>query len=66
MSDMLKPALPLLVKLGSIIVHAKEMNSPNGHQFDQIAMSVLLADPDVVEWLAGMDAAALLPQMRKG
>lgn len=66
MNDMLKPSLPLLVKLGSIVVHAKELTSPDGHQFDRIAMESLLRDPDVQQWLADMDAAAMLPKMRKG
>jgi hypothetical protein len=64
-SDMLKPSLPLLVKLGSIVVHAQELTSPDGHVFDRVAMETLLRDPDVRAWLADMDKAAMLPKMRK-
>jgi hypothetical protein len=38
MSDPLKPDLPLLMKLGSIIVHTEEMISPKGHPVDMEAM----------------------------
>ena len=65
MNDPLKPAPALLCKLGSIARHAQELTSPGGHEFDRIAMDELLKDPSVAEWLAGMDAMALLPVMRK-
>lgn len=66
MGDMTKPNLALLVKLGSIAVHAKELLSPDGHQFDRIALDSLLADAEVQAWVRDMDAAAMLPKMRKG
>lgn len=65
-ADMTKPPLALLVKLGSIAIHAKELISPDGHQFDRIALETLLADRDVQLWLQDMDTAAMLPKMRKG
>ncbi len=37
-SDYAKPSLGLLVKLGSIAVHAREATSSDGHQFDLIAL----------------------------
>jgi hypothetical protein len=60
---MLKPRAALLVKLGSIAVHADEFTSPDG--FDLTAMRGLLNDPEVIEWLAKMTAAAFVPVKRK-
>lgn len=60
------PDFPTLVKLGSIIVHAKELISPGGHEFDKTALETLLADPGVKAWLKKMDDAAFLPVMRSG
>jgi hypothetical protein len=58
-----KPSLPLLVKLGSIIVHADEFTTPGGHEFDLVAIKQLLADPEVEAWIK--DMGALLPVMRQ-
>jgi hypothetical protein len=65
MSDVSKPKLSVLVKLGSIAVHAEEFISDGGHQFDKIALESLLTDPEVVEWLKQMNKMALLPRKRK-
>ena len=65
MSDPFAPVPTLLVKLGSIIVHAQELASDDGHAFDKIALEQLLADPDVKAWMQEMDSMALLPVMRK-
>jgi hypothetical protein len=65
MTNSLRPSLNVLVKLGSIAVHAKEMTSPDGHAFDKIALDTLLKDPDIVTWLAEMDQNSFLPKMRK-
>lgn len=59
----LSPAL--LCKLGSIIVHAEELRSPDGHEFDAMALDALLKDAEVVQWLDAMRAAAMLPVRRK-
>ncbi len=56
--------LSLQMKLGSIAVHAEEMLSPSGHHFDRTVLEGLLKDPEVVEWLALMDASALIPKKR--
>jgi hypothetical protein len=66
MIDMLKPSPALLCKLGSIAVNAKELLSPAGHEFDRVALDQLIADPEVVAWLAQMDAAAMVPKVRQG
>lgn len=63
-NDPLKPAASLLVKLGSIAVHAQEYLSPGGHPFDKDAMDPLFADPEVVAWIKQMDAMAFLPKKR--
>jgi hypothetical protein len=36
--DPLNPNAALLVNLGSIAVHAEEITSPNGHDFDKAAL----------------------------
>lgn len=64
MSTFTQPSMSLLVKLGSIMIHAEEALSPKGHYFDAEAVRSLLADPEVVEWRQAMDAAALLPKKR--
>lgn len=63
--DMMKPSAALLCKLGSIAVHADELLSPDGHQFDRVALAALMADAEVKEWLTAMDGAAMLPKKRK-
>ena len=62
--DPLKPNPALLAKLGSAIVHIDEMLSPEGHQFDEIAMAAVLGDAEVREWLKEMNALAMLPVKR--
>lgn len=62
--DPFKPSAGLLVKLGSIAVHAEEMMSPSGHAVDRFALDALLGDPEVANWLAAMDSMALLPVKR--
>ena len=64
MTDVLNPSAPLLCKLGSIIVHADELLSPDGHAFDREALKALLDDPAVNEWLAGMGELAMIPLKR--
>lgn len=64
MSDPLKPALTVLVKLGSIAVHVEEFLSPHGHHFDKAALGSLLDDAEVKTWLAQMDALAMIPKKR--
>lgn len=60
----LRPSTTLLVKLGSLIVHYDEMNSPGGHSFDVAVIEQLRADPEVAEWFAAMDKLAMLPKKR--
>ena len=64
MTDPLKPSVTLLMKLGSIIVHAEEGLSSKGHQFDVLALQSLLRDADVKVWLKAMDKIALIPKKR--
>lgn len=65
MPDPLKPSPALLCKLGSVLVHAEEMASPDGHTFDKVALDQLLADPEVTEWRGMMDLMAMLPKKRR-
>ena len=62
--DALRPELRLIVKLGSIAVHADEMLSSDSHDYDRIALQQLLADPEVVEWIDAMDKMAMTPKKR--
>ena len=54
----------ILIKLGSIAVHAKELISPQGHEFDRQAIIGLLADKEVREFLDNKDHAIFLPLKR--
>lgn len=58
----IRPGIGLLAKLGSIIVHADEMLSPDGHEFDADALKVLLYDEEVQQWIT--DMGPLLPRKR--
>ena len=62
--DLPETSTGLLVKLGSIVVHTEEYLSPNGHELDQVAITSLLADPEVVNWLKAMRRLSLLPLKR--
>lgn len=64
MRDIVDPPVSLLVKLGSIAVHAEELTQPGAHSLDLAALRGLLNDPEVREWLAAADALALLPIKR--
>lgn len=64
MANPLNPNPALLCKLGSIVRHVQEMQSPNGNFFDEVALASLLDDEAVVQWLADMDKLALLPVFR--
>lgn len=56
--------ITVLVKLGSIAVHAQELFSPHGHPADRAALEQLLLDPEVKDWVAYMSRQALLPVKR--
>lgn len=62
--DPLTPSPALLSKLGSIMVHAEEMLSPDGHSFDRTALESATNDPEVVAWREQMDAMGLIPVKR--
>lgn len=60
----MNPGTTLLMKLGSIVVHAEEAISLKGHTWDVEAIKPLLADPEVKAWLEEMDGLAMLPVKR--
>jgi hypothetical protein len=64
-TDPLAPSAAVIVKLGSIAVHAAEMLSPRGHAFDKMALDQLLSDPEIVAWRASASALGLLPVPRR-
>jgi len=53
----------LASKLVSIVVHAEEMMSADGHPFDRIALAELLTDREVQTWTKAL--AILAPMKRK-
>lgn len=63
-NGVLHPAVSLLCKLGSVVVHADEMTSPSGHPFDKHALDSLLKDKEVLSWLSGMRGLGLVPEKR--
>lgn len=65
MLDPLQPTPTLLIKLGSIAVHAEEFLSPDGHEYDKLALDQLLKDPEVTQWRQLMDTQAFLPKKRR-
>ena len=54
--------LSLVSKPGSIAVHADELLSPKGHEFDRAALQTLLRDPEVNAFL--LDNKCLFPVKR--
>ena len=60
----LSPTNSLLCKLASVAVHADEMLSDGGHEFDRAALLSALSDPEVRDWIAAMTKLALAPQKR--
>ena len=62
--DPLNPSLSVLVKLGSLVVHANEYLSAGGHQFDLSVFYSGLSDDEIREWLASMNALGFLPVRR--
>lgn len=65
MAEIPIPSLPVLCRLGSIAVHAEELLSPEGNDFDRTAINALLSDEEVRKWLSAMDELALLPLKRE-
>lgn len=51
------------IKLASLVIHAQEFLSPDGHELDRHALLSLTNDPDIAEWLKKFDPA-LLPVKR--
>jgi hypothetical protein len=62
--DVLKPDATVLIKLGSIVRHVDEMLSSKGHAFDKYTLDALMKDPEILEWMKGMDKMAFLPLKR--
>lgn len=60
----LTPSPSLLCKLASIAVHADEMLSPAGHDFDKVALQSAINDKEVKEWIKAMTAMAMAPVKR--
>ena len=54
----------LWLKLASIAVHAEELLSPDGHEFDKQAIKGRLADPEVRRFLDAPKNKVYLPRKR--
>jgi len=61
-ADHLHPSLSLLAKLGSVLVHVDELLSTKGHNYDRIALTQALVDPEIKQWVK--DMGPLLPLKR--
>ncbi len=64
-ADPMAPSPALLAKLGSIVQHMVEATGHGGHPFDMSAAEALLSDTQVREWLAEMEALAMIPVKRR-
>jgi hypothetical protein len=69
MAQLLIPPVTLLVKLGSIAVHADEyLNDPHKTAMSDLAdretIQSLLGDPEVSDWIEKMSEKAMLPVQR--
>jgi len=62
--DIYTPRVTLLVKLGSIAVHADEFTSDEGLPVDGSAIRSGLEDSEVKEWIKAMTKLGLLPVQR--
>lgn len=62
--DALHPSVTLLCKLSSVVVHADEYLSPDGHDVDLVALHSALRDPEVKEWIEQMAASGMAPVKR--
>jgi hypothetical protein len=63
-TDPLQPSPSLLCKLSSIAVHADELLSPKGHDFDKTALLQVLQDPEVQDWIKAMIKMGMAPVKR--
>jgi hypothetical protein len=61
----LRPDTRLVSILGSIVAHADEATSEDGHQLDVLAIRGLCRNPEIQEWLALGRELAMLPLPRK-
>lgn len=57
-------SLTLLIKLGSIAIHAEELISPTGHIFDKGALRGLLQDKEIRELLNNPNFKVFFPEKR--
>ncbi len=62
-ADPLTPSPTLLMKLGSLIIHYRELVSADGRFLDKTVIDSLEADPEVIAWIKGM--GPMLPVMRR-
>lgn len=60
----MQPTPALLAKIGSALVHAEELLSPNGHDYDRQAFQALMGLPEVRRWIEAMESMAMVPKKR--
>lgn len=64
MANPLNPSPAILAKLASLFVHSEESRSEQGHTMDVLAISSILADPELNLWVESMKARGLVPARR--
>ena len=60
----MKISIGLAAKLAAVVVHADEMLSPSGHDYDRTALEQCARDPEVQAWVRSL--GPLAPKKRKG
>ena len=58
--------ITLAAKLGAIVVHAEEMFSPDGHEFDRIALQQGIADDEVQAWIGSLGPLVPVKRSKEG
>ena len=54
----------LASKIASVIVHADEMFSEDGHYFDKIALQQAVSDPEIKAWIKSLGPLAPLKRRK--
>jgi hypothetical protein len=61
---MTTPSIALQCKLGSLLVHVEEANSPGSYHIDFTVIQSLMSDPEIVAWMEELRKNGFLPVKR--
>lgn len=61
----IKIPVALAAKLAAVVVHADEMLSGDGHNFDRVALESIVRDPQVQAWVVSLGALAPVKRRAK-